>query len=102
MSGFQSKFNFAVGTALSGSGKVIFAIRSTDREGNSNIVISNDSDMTRLRSTLNIIRYIVTEYGIADLFGKTIRERVQLLINLAHPDHRENLLGEAKGRGLLL
>ncbi|MFC1669742.1 acetyl-CoA hydrolase/transferase family protein [Spirochaetota bacterium] len=101
LSGFQSKFNFAVGTALSDSGKVIFAIRSTDREGKSNIVISHDSGMTRLRSTLNIIRYVVTEYGIADLFGKTVRERVHLLIGLAHPNHRENLLSEAKENGYI-
>ena len=36
-------------------------------------------------------RYIVTEYGIADLYGKSLRERARALINIAHPNHRENL-----------
>jgi len=35
--------------------------------------------------------YIITEYGIAHLYGKTIKERVKALVNIAHPDHRENI-----------
>jgi acetyl-CoA hydrolase len=44
----------------------------------------------------NHIRYVVTEYGIASLYGKTIRQRAQELINIAHPDFRDQLTHEAK------
>jgi len=37
------------------------------------------------------VHYVVTEYGIANLYGKTIKERVKALVNIAHPDHREEI-----------
>ncbi len=37
------------------------------------------------------VHYIVTEYGIANLYGKTIKQRVKALVNIAHPDHRETM-----------
>ncbi len=101
LSGYESKFNFAAGTALSGSGKVIFALRSVDQHGDSNILLTHDRDNERMRSTLGATRYVVTEYGIANLFGKSIRERALAIIDIAHPDHRESLLKGAKEIGLL-
>ncbi len=101
LSGYESKFNFAAGTALSGSGKVIFALRSVDQHGESNILLTHDRDNERMRSTLGATRYVVTEYGIANLFGKSIRERALAIIDIAHPDHRESLLKGAKEIGLL-
>lgn len=101
LSGFESKFNFAAGTAFSGSGKVIFVLRSLNKNGESNIVISHDKYHERLRSTLSAARYVVTEYGVATLFGKSIRERALSLIEIAHPDHRENLFEKAKETGYL-
>ena len=47
------------------------------------------------------VQYICTEYGIVDLFGKTNRERAELLISVAHPDFREELARQAKALGLL-
>jgi acetyl-CoA hydrolase len=44
----------------------------------------------------NHVRYVVTEYGIADLYGKSIRQRAQQLINIAHPDFRPELESQAK------
>ena len=44
----------------------------------------------------NHVHYIVTEYGIADLYGKTIRQRAWALINIAHPDFREQLADQAR------
>jgi 4-hydroxybutyrate CoA-transferase len=44
----------------------------------------------------NHVRYVVTEYGVADLYGKTIRQRAQQLIKIAHPDFREDLTRQAK------
>jgi acetyl-CoA hydrolase len=46
-------------------------------------------------TTRNHVRYVITEYGIADLYGKTIRQRAQQLINIAHPDFRPDLLKKA-------
>ena len=101
LSGYESKFNFAVGAAYSGSGKVIFALKSIDQNLQSNIVISHDKDADRVRSTLSTVRYVVTEYGIASLFGKSNRERALSLIEIAHPDHREALFEQAKKAGYL-
>ena len=44
----------------------------------------------------NHVHYIVTEYGVADLYGKTIRQRTQQLIKIAHPDFRKDLEKQAK------
>jgi len=101
LSGYESKFNFALGTAFSRNGKVIFALRSTDRNGNSNIVIKHENNDGRVRSAFSIIRYVITEYGVANLFGKSIRERALAMIEIAHPDHREELFQKAKAAGFL-
>lgn len=101
LSGYESKFNFAAGTALSGKGKVIFAIRSVDQNGESNIIINHDRDNDRIRSTFGTTRYVVTEYGVANMFGKSMRERALAMIDIAHPDHREKLISQAKEVGLL-
>ena len=47
-------------------------------------------------TTRNHIRYVITEYGIAELYGKTIRQRALALINIAHPTFREELINHAK------
>ncbi|MBP7734508.1 MAG: GNAT family N-acetyltransferase [Spirochaetes bacterium] len=99
LSGYESKFIFAMGAALARRGKTIIAVRSVDPEGRSNIVISHDRNRERVRATLGYARYVVTEYGVANLFGKSIRERVLSLIDIAHPDHREGLLEQAKQFG---
>lgn len=99
LSGYESKFIFAMGAALARRGKTVIAVRSVDPEGNSNIVISHDRNRERVRATLGYARYVVTEFGAANLFGKSIRERVLSLIDIAHPDHRERLLEEAKQFG---
>lgn len=101
LSGYESKFIFALGTAFSRNGKVIFALRSTDRDGKSNIVVNHETTDNRVRSAFSIIRYVVTEYGVANLFGKSIRERALAMIEIAHPDHREELFQKAKRAGLL-
>jgi acyl-CoA hydrolase/RimJ/RimL family protein N-acetyltransferase len=99
LTGYESKLNFAIGAAFSRMGKAIIALNSVDQEGNSNIVISHEEDRERVRATLGVTRYVVTEYGIANLFGKSIRERVLAMIDIAHPRHREDLLDLAKAYG---
>jgi len=101
LSGYPSKFLFALMAAQSGDGKVICALRSVDREGKSTIVISFEGETERVRSTMGIVHYVVTEYGSASLFGKSVRERVMALIDIAHPSHREALLTQAKASGYI-
>lgn len=101
LSGYETKFNFAAGAAFSRNGKAIVALRSMDQKGDSNIVINHTEDNERVRSTIGVTRHVVTEYGIANLFGKSIRERALAMIDIAHPDHREKLIEEAKTAGYL-
>ena len=101
LSGYESKFNFAAGTAFSGSGRVLYVLQSLDQNGHSNIVISYNRENDRIRSTLSAARYVVTEYGIAMLFGRSVRERAMALIEIAHPEHREKLFNQAKEMGII-
>jgi len=101
LSGYESKFNFAAGAAFSGSGRVLYVLPSVDKNRKSNIVIYHDRGNERLRSTLSAARYVVTEYGVAMLFGRSIRERALALIEIAHPDHREELFNQARDMGII-
>jgi len=44
----------------------------------------------------NHVRYIITEFGVADLYGKSIRQRANALINIAHPSFKDELIAQAK------
>ena len=101
ITGFDSKMNIALAATHSRDGKVIVGLRSQDRHGNSNIVINHTISSVRQRCTLGTIRYVVTEFGIANIFGKPIRERVLAMLEIAHPDHRQKLFDEAKKNGLV-
>ena len=96
ITGYESKLGFAVAATISKKGKAIVALNSVDKQGRSNIVIKHDCDVENPHSTLGVVKYIVTEYGVANLFGKSIRERALAMIDIAHPDHREDLLNQAK------
>ena len=101
ITGFDSKMNFALAATHSRDGKVIVGLRSQDRNENSNIVIDHTISSIRQRCTLGTIRYVVTEFGVANIFGKPIRERVLAMLEIAHPDHRQKLFDEAKQNGLV-
>jgi RimJ/RimL family protein N-acetyltransferase len=83
------------GAGLSPGGRRLLALPSRDKDGVSNIRISVEGlpNQFGIRETVDMI---VTEYGVASLFGRTIRERAQALIDIAHPDDRPNLVEEAK------
>lgn len=99
--GFNSKLHFSLGAAYSRDGKSIVALRSTGKDGQSNIVVKHTDDRNQIRSTHGSTRYVVTEYGVAHIFGKSIRERTIEMIDIAHPKFREQLFEEAKHAGYL-
>jgi acyl-CoA hydrolase len=89
-SGVGGQMDFIRGASLSEGGKAIIALPSTTKSGISRIVPSLKSG-AGVVTTRAHVQYIVTEYGVANLYGKTIKERVKSLVNIAHPDHRESI-----------
>ncbi|NAS30651.1 4-hydroxybutyrate CoA-transferase [Flavobacteriaceae bacterium R38] len=96
-SGVGGQMDFIRGAALSEGGKAIFAMPSTANNGMSKITpyLKKGAGVTTTRAH---IHYVVTEYGIVDLFGKSLKQRAKALISIAHPDHRETLEKEAFNR----
>jgi GNAT superfamily N-acetyltransferase len=88
------------GAALSRGGRTVFALPSRNRRGEPNIVLSI-SDLPYQFSNSESLDMIVTEYGVAYMAGRTVRERAQALIDIAHPDDREGLVLQAKQSGIL-
>lgn len=89
--------DFIRGAALSPGGKPIIALPSVTNKGISRItpLINEGAAVTTTRAH---VHYVVTEYGVAYLYGKNLRQRAKALINIAHPDHRERLEQEAYKR----
>ena len=85
---------------ISEGGFAVFALPSRNLKGESNILISIEKFPNRF-SMRESIEIIVTEYGIAHLKGKSIRERAQALIDIAHPEDREELVKKAKREKIL-
>ena len=96
-SGVGGQMDFIRGASYSEGGKPIIALPSTTRHGGSKIV-SILQPGAGVVTTRAHVHYIVTEYGVASLFGKPLKERARALIDIAHPDHREHLEREAKER----
>jgi len=89
-SGVGGQMDFIRGASLSEGGKAIIAIPSQTNKGISRIVpfLKKGAGVVTTRAH---IHYVVTEYGVANLYGKTIKQRIQDLIRIAHPNHRENI-----------
>ncbi len=93
-SGVGGQIDFMRGAALSDGGKPIIAIPSVTAKGVSRIV-SLLKPGASVVTTRAHVHYVVTEYGIAYLKGLSLQARAKALINIAHPDHREQLEREA-------
>ncbi len=89
-SGIGGQMDFMRGASLSDDGKPIIALPSTTSKGFSRIVpfLKEGAGVVTTRGH---VHWVVTEYGITDLFGKNLKQRAKALIELAHPDHREDL-----------
>jgi acyl-CoA hydrolase len=89
--------DFIRGASLSEGGKPVIALPSTTSSGASRIV-------THLKAGAGVVttrahvHFVVTEFGIADLYGKNLRQRAAALVAIAHPAHRDTLAAEARRR----
>ncbi len=96
-SGPLSHADFNRSAMLTEGGKGIIALRSTSRDGKHSRIVPKFTDsQIGIITTRADINYVVTEYGHADLFGKSIRDRALALISIAHPRFRDFLIEEAK------
>lgn len=89
-SGVGGQMDFIRGASLSEGGKPIIALPSTTSRGESRIVAYLKPGGAVVTTRAHV-HYIVTEYGVAYLYGKNIRQRAKAMIEIAHPDHREEL-----------
>jgi acyl-CoA hydrolase len=89
-SGIGGQMDFIRGASLSEEGKPIIALPSVTSKGTSRIVpfLKEGAGVVTTRGH---VHWVVTEYGIVDLFGKNLKQRGRSLISIAHPDHRESL-----------
>jgi acyl-CoA hydrolase len=90
-SGIGGQVDFLRGASRSKGGKPIIAISSTAKDGTISRIVPMLSPGAGVVTSRGLIRYVVTEYGVAYLHGKTIRQRAQALIDIAHPKFREEL-----------
>lgn len=89
-SGIGGQMDFMRGASLSEGGKPIIALPSTTSKGLSRIV-PYLKEGAGVVTTRGHVHWVITEYGIVDLFGKSLKQRAKALISIAHPDHRETL-----------
>ncbi|HWQ88410.1 MAG TPA: GNAT family N-acetyltransferase, partial [Desulfitobacteriaceae bacterium] len=100
-SGTGGHTNFMRGTVLAKKGKTILALKSTAKGGEISRIVPFLKEGTGISLHRGDVHYVVTEYGIAYLHGKNIRERAMELIAIAHPKFRSRLIEEAKKQNLI-
>lgn len=95
-SGVGGQLDFIRGAARSKGGKPIIALPSTARGDSVSRIVPELKAGAGVVTTRNDVHYVVTEYGVADLYGRTIAQRVRALIEIAHPRFREDLERKAR------
>ncbi|MCY6960706.1 acetyl-CoA hydrolase/transferase family protein, partial [Clostridium brassicae] len=98
ISGVGGQVDFVRGATMGKGGKSIIAMPSTAGKGKVSKIVANLDEGAVVTTSRNDVDYIVTEYGIAQLKGKTLRERARALINIAHPNFRPILIEEFEKR----
>jgi len=93
-SGVGGQVDFVRASSISKGGKSIIALPSTNKKKTVSRIVSRLYEGACVTTSRNDVHYIVTEYGIADLRGKTVRQRAHSLISIAHPDFRDKLREE--------
>ncbi|HET7685539.1 MAG TPA: acetyl-CoA hydrolase/transferase C-terminal domain-containing protein [Candidatus Limnocylindria bacterium] len=97
-SGVGGQMDFMRGAALSAEGRAIIALPSTAAGGTVSRISAVLAEGAGVVTSRAHVRTVVTEYGVAELFGRSIRERAAALIAIAHPDVRDQLAAEARRR----
>jgi len=100
-SGVGGQADFMRGAVLAPHGKTILALSSTTSDGKASRIVPCLQEGSKVTLTAGDTHYVVTEYGIAYLHGKNVRERAMELIAVSHPDFRPWLIEEAKKRNLI-
>jgi len=98
------QLDYVRGASVSEGGKSFICLSSTvkNKDGSKKSTISVNLPEGEIVTTPRTdVMYVVTEYGIADLYNKPLKDRVQAMIQIAHPDFRDGLMAEAKAAGLL-
>jgi 4-hydroxybutyrate CoA-transferase len=90
-SGVGGQMDFVRGASLAEEGRPIMALPSTASGGKISRITVALKEGAGVTTTRSHVRYVVTEYGVADLFGQSFRERAKRLIAIAHPDFRDEL-----------
>ncbi len=100
-SGLAGHADFVHGAARARGGKMIVALESTRGQGTQSRIVPRLSDGAAVAATCFEVHYVVTEYGVAYLHGKSLQERALALIGIAHADFRAGLLREAIEHGYI-
>jgi 4-hydroxybutyrate CoA-transferase len=93
IAGVGGQMDFILGARYSKGGKSIIAIPSVTKNGNKSRIQGTVEAVTSLKSNVD---YVVTEYGIAKLFGKSLKERSEALLSIAHPNFRDELKSQSQ------
>ena len=99
-SGVGGQMDFIRGAALAPAGRAIIALPSTAAGGTISRITPAVAPGAGVVTTRAHVQTVVTEWGVAELFGRSLRERAAALIAIAHPDHRDRLAAGAKGLGI--
>ncbi|HSF40914.1 MAG TPA: acetyl-CoA hydrolase/transferase C-terminal domain-containing protein [Thermoanaerobaculia bacterium] len=97
-SGIGGQVDFIRGAARSEGGRPIIALPATAKNGTVSRIQATFEEGAGVVTSRGDIHYVVTEFGVADLWGKNIRQRTEALVGIAHPDFRAELLSTAKKR----
>ena len=100
-SGIGGQMDFMRGAGLATEGRAIIALPSTAAGGAASRIVPFLQEGAGVITTRGHVRTVVTEWGVAELFGKTLGERARALIGIAHPDYREELTSAARERHLI-
>ncbi len=100
-SGIGGQVDFIRGAARSAGGRSIIAIESTAKKGTLSRIVPTLAEGAGVVTTRGDVHTVLTEYGIAELKGRTVRERALSLISIAHPDFRAELLAAARNRHIV-
>ncbi|MFW8590576.1 GNAT family N-acetyltransferase [Glaciecola sp. 2405UD65-10] len=95
-SGIGGQVDFVSGSSKSKNGKAIIALPSTAKDGEVSRIVANIDSGSGVVTSRGHVQYVVTEFGIASLKGKSVRERALELIRVAHPKFREGLLQQIR------